>query len=90
MRWHLNGTPRPVQVEALRRSEGRVGYGMWLEQRLGKTAVALNEFVEFVVNHDGKWLLVLSPNSFKPDWIEAVSKWGVGLPAHTFESSDLK
>lgn len=90
MRWHLTGAPRPVQVEALRRSEGQRGWGHWLEQRLGKTAAALNEFVEFVVNHDGKWLLVLSPNSFKPDWIEAVSKWGVGLPVHLFESSDLK
>ena len=34
------GTPRPVQVEALRRSEDHDGWGHWLEQRLGKTAAA--------------------------------------------------
>lgn len=90
MRWYLKGEPRPVQIEALKRSEGHDGFGVFLEQRLGKTAVALNTFVEFVVNHDGRWLLVLSPNSFKPDWIEAVGKWGVNMPAHLFESSDLK
>lgn len=90
MRWHLTGTPRKVQEEALRRSENKTGWMHLLQMRLGKTAVALNEFVEFVVNHDGKWLLVLSPNSFKRDWAEAVARWGIDMPVHVFESCDVR
>lgn len=81
MRWHLKHElhgrkPWPVQAEALRRAEGRARYGHFLEQGLGKTAVALNEYVEF---GDVDLNIVLAPASFVLDWTLAPAEWGLGF-----------
>lgn len=89
-RWMLNGSPRPVQVEALTKSYGQKGWGHWLEMRLGKTATALNEFAQYIHDFDMRYMVVLAPNKFKPDWILAAQKWGLQVPLHEFNSSDEK
>lgn len=89
-RWTLNGSPRPVQVEALNKSYGKKGWGHWLEMRLGKTATALNEYAQYMHDFDVRYMLVLAPNKFKPDWILAAKKWGLTVPMHEFKSSDEK
>lgn len=57
----------------MRRSEGRPKYGLWMEQGLGKTASALNEFVDngCAIN------IVVCPNSFQGSWLAAPVEWGV-------------
>jgi hypothetical protein len=87
-RWMLSGSPRPVQVEALTRSYGKKGWGHWLEMRLGKTATALNEFAQYIQDFDLRYMVVLAPNKFKPDWILAAKKWGLQVPLYEFNSSD--
>jgi len=89
-RWMLNGSPRPVQVEALNKSYGKKGWGHWLEMRLGKTATALNEYAQYVHDFDVRYMLVLAPNKFKSDWILAAKKWGLTVPMHEFQSSSEK
>lgn len=77
MTWHLSGKlkqPWAVQQEALRRSAGCDRYGWFLEQGLGKTAVALNEYVE---RDDVDLCVVISPQSFKLDWPIAVDDYGL-------------
>ena len=88
--WHLNGEPRPVQVEALRRSYGKKGWGHFLEMRLGKTATLLNEFMVCREDYGLQNLLVLSPNTFKEDWGIAADKWGLGVPWHVFDAGKIK
>ncbi len=89
MKWHLrharHGTkPWAVQVEAIRQREasGREKYGLWLEQGLGKTPLSLNEFI----SSDSNIAVVLCPNSFRGDWVEAPREWGVPhIPARFFD-----
>jgi hypothetical protein len=85
--WLLAGTPRPVQLEAVRRSYPKVGWGHFLDMRLGKTAVALNEFMLFRRDFGYRWLLVLAPNSFKLDWNVFADFFRIDVPCHIFESS---
>lgn len=79
VRWHLRhqihgDQPWTVQAEAMRRAEGHARYGQWLEQGLGKTALALNEFID---NDAVDVMLVIAPNSFKQDWCLAPAEWGL-------------
>lgn len=80
VRWHLKHlvhgtTPWAVQAEALRRSDGRDRYGYFLQQGLGKTALALNDFVD----GDDDLCVVLAPSSFMADWPLAPAEWGLGF-----------
>lgn len=74
--WVLNRPPRPVQIAAALKAAGHDRYGYWLEQRLGKTPLTLNEFVN---NDDWDIMLVVVPNSYKMGWSMAPAEWGVGL-----------
>lgn len=81
VRWHLKherhgDKPWAVQAEALRRCNGAERYGFFLEQGLGKTALNLNEFIEY---DDVELNVVLAPSSFKADWPLAPDEWGVGF-----------
>lgn len=89
-RWMLNGQPRPVQIEALKHSYGKEGWGHFLDMRMGKTATVLNEFAQYVQDFDVRYMLVLTPNRFKPDWVLAPPKWGMPMPVHDFSSSKEK
>lgn len=60
----------------MRRSAGRDRYGWFLEQGLGKTSLALNEFVD---RDDVDCLVVVCPQSFKIDWCLTPSEWGSGF-----------
>lgn len=80
-RWHLShkahgDRPWAVQAEAMRRADGRPRFGQWLEMGLGKTALAMNEFVDA---EDVDLNIVISPQSFKLDWKLAPAEWGLGF-----------
>jgi hypothetical protein len=65
--------PWAVQAEAMRQANGRKKYGFWLEQGLGKTPLALNEWINSGVDT----LVVVAPQSFKIDWTQAPAEWGL-------------
>lgn len=96
MRWHLNherfgDKPWAVQAEALRRSEGKSHYGWFVEQGLGKSATALNEFVELNERGAVDGMLVIAPNSFRKDWSLLPEEWGAGfIEASTWPAPVLK
>lgn len=111
--WLLKGTPRQVQVEALRRSyygealydrnpemydldepaprvlrDGpRKGWGHFLQMRLGKTPVALNEFELFRRDHGFRNAIIFTPAKYRADWVLEAERFGLSVPAIEFESS---
>jgi SNF2-related domain len=81
MTWLLNHSrhgsePWDVQKAAMaaRERSGRDKFAYFLEQRLGKTPLTLNDFMV----SDADLLLVVCPNSFRGDWAMAPGEWGVG------------
>jgi len=82
--WYLNhdkygNKPWEVQAEALKLSEGKSHFGYFMEMGLGKTALALNDFL--IAKRSGlvDLMLVICPNSFKLDWKTAPKEWGINL-----------
>lgn len=77
MEWLLNRKPWAVQVEALKRAAGKKRYAWHVEQGMGKSSVALNDFL----NSDADVMIVVAPQAFKPDWTIIPAEWGSNLPA---------
>lgn len=75
MHWWLSKPPLAVQTEALRRSEGRIGFNQWMSVGLGKTIVELNEWSEDYNNGTADFLVVVSLNSFKRAWLDEIDKF---------------
>lgn len=72
-------------VEQIHKGRAR-GYGHFLEMRLGKTPLALNEMALF--QREGvKRVLVFSPNSYKEDWVREATKFGIDIPFYAYETS---
>lgn len=76
--WPLEIPPYQVQLEALKRAEGRRHFAYFLEMGLGKTALVLAEYVSLIQQGLVDNLLVICPNSLKSVWIDEMSK--VGFP----------
>lgn len=82
VKWHLKhaehgNKPWAVQIEALKRAGDKFNYAWFLEQGLGKTSLALNDFVDKHRRGLVDTMVVLCPNSFKADWAGAPAEWGV-------------
>ena len=105
--WVILGNPRPVQLEALRRSyygyklydDNKLlpnpqflhhgpaeGWGHFLEMRLGKTPLMLNEFELFRIHQGITRGIVVAPNTYKSAWVEEAKAFGVELPFFEFET----
>ena len=80
--------PKRAQMEALRRSYPKSGWGHFLDMGLGKTCVALNEFCMFVEDEGFERLVVWAPNNFKPEWEETAKEFRFPYPFYTFESGN--
>lgn len=91
--WHLKHAviekPYDVQIEALKRTRGHERYGWFLEQGLGKTALALNDYVE---NHsDLDTVVTICPSTFRMDWAAAPEEWGLpDIHTSAWGTHDLK
>lgn len=83
----LSDTPNPRPVPRHPRDRPAVGWGHFLEQRVGKTPTLLNEWMLLRRDYGVKWAIVLAPNAFKRDWPLEVEKFGVDAPAIAFEST---
>lgn len=66
------------------------GWAHFLQQRLGKTPIMLNEFELFRRDHGFKWMIQLTPARFKEDWPLEAEKFGASFPGHSFQSSKRK
>ena len=62
------------------------GWGHFLEMRLGKTPVALNEYLLLKRDHGVPCALVLAPNKFKATWESEAERFGVKVPIHVYEA----
>lgn len=62
------------------------GWCHFLEMRLGKTPLALNEFKLFMLAYNFRRLLIISPNAFKYDWVSEAEAFKVGVDAMVLES----
>ena len=78
--WHLKGFPYEVQRVALERAKGNLGFAWFLDQGLGKTAVALNEITDLVVRDEIDGAVVVCINSLKGNWRQEAENWGVKIP----------
>jgi len=76
--WHLKGSPFEVQRVALEMAEGRKGYNWFMEQGLGKTAVALEDFTRLSEGGVVTDLVVVCPNSLKGNWVAEAKSWQSG------------
>jgi SWI/SNF-related matrix-associated actin-dependent regulator 1 of chromatin subfamily A len=81
--WHLSGSPYKVQEEALIRSAARMGkkgYGWALDPGLGKTATALNDFMDLHLQNKVDVMVVYCPFSNMMTWYNQAKQWGFKLP----------
>ena len=76
MKWFLSKPPLTVQTEALRRSEGRVGYNWWMSVGLGKTWTELNQWANDYNNGVADFHVVVCLNSFKRTWLDEIELTG--------------
>ena len=63
------------------------GWGHFLEMRLGKTPLTLNEYLLLRRDHGIRYLLVIAPNKFKRTWELEARKFGVDVPAFVYEAN---
>lgn len=77
---------RLVNNDGLGRTGPARGWGHFMEQRLGKTPVLLNEFELFRRDHGFKWCVVVAPQQFKPEWPDEADRFGLSCEAHLFSS----
>jgi len=74
--WHLNSTPYEVQTTAAEAAEGKTGFGFFLEQGLGKTAIILNEFIDLVSKDEIQCAVGFMPKSLLDNWKDEAEKMG--------------
>lgn len=79
---------RLVDSEGYSRTGPAKRWGHFLEQRLGKTPICLNEIELFRRDYDFRWAVGLAPNSFKDEWVAESERFGLSMPAHAFRSED--
>ncbi len=75
-----------VQTAALAASDGKFGFGWFMEQGLGKTYTDLLEFQRLIERGEATRHVVEAPNSFKGGWIDEVEKWGFEFDTQVWES----
>lgn len=67
-----------------------IGWNHYLEMRLGKTPLALNEFELFLRRGAIKRLIVFCPNTYKQGWVDEAAKSGASVPWHTWDSNQAQ
>lgn len=77
-------------VSGLGRTGPARGWAHFMEQRLGKTPVLLNEFGLLRRDYGSQFGVVFAPNQFKPEWADEADRFGLDCPTHVFNSNDRK
>lgn len=81
-------TPKGAQLEALKRSRGRLGFGYFMEQGLGKTSTTYVDFLDHAADGFVDRMVTISPNSFKGGWAEETVKFDFPITPIVFESGN--
>jgi SNF2 family DNA or RNA helicase len=76
----------PVRRALVHAGKPAVGWGHFLEMRLGKTPLTFNEFLLFRRDHGIKKLVVFAPSKYKHAWALEAERFGVDVPVLPFES----
>ena len=82
--WPLTTAPYEVQLEALRRSEGKKCFGWYMEQGLGKTGVAYADFIRAFMEEKCEIMVVVAPFYLMSEWELEAQKQGVKFPVFTW------
>lgn len=78
----------PVQIAALDFARGKPGVAWFMEQGLGKTLTALDEFRDYAFcEESADRMIVICPNTFKRGWADEIEKHGLTLEVELYESS---
>ena len=82
--WLLKDPPLKAQIEALARSEGKRGYGFFMEMGLGKTRTVIAEWLASPMV-----LALIVPNSMKGNWASEITDQakGFNLEIHVWETN---
>jgi len=88
--WFLKGKPHAVQMRALELSNRRKGFLHFEEQGLGKTAIVLAEYADFVNEGLIDGMVVVCPNSLKINWFKEADKWGAKYKTRIVLPEDIK
>jgi len=75
-----------VQKAALSAAGVKPGFAYYMEMGLGKTLTALTEFLSLVDSGKATRLVVICPNSFKTGWLDEITKHGLKVHPHVFNS----
>lgn len=85
--WPFPDKPaREVQLKALEKSKGKQGFAFFMRQRLGKTWTAYAEFTNLREEGLVDWFFLISPNSIKEQWREAIEEVDIYTPILVYES----
>lgn len=85
--WPFPDKPaREVQLKALEKSRNKEGFAFFMRQRLGKTLTAYAEFINLRDAGEVDWLFVISPNSIKQQWVDAIEEVDLYQPILVYES----
>jgi len=77
----------PVQIAALDTARRKPGFLYAMEMGLGKTLVALTEFLALVEAKKVSRLVVICPNSFKGGWASEIAKHAIAVDVHVYDST---
>lgn len=78
----------PVQKEGLKHGLNKPGFAYYMEMGLGKTLLALTEFLTYAARKDATRLVVFCPNSFKTGWLDEIQKYGLKVHPHIYDSGN--
>lgn len=78
--------PRPAKM----RDGPARGWAHFLEMRLGKTPTFLAEAALFEAHYNIRRVVMLSPNSYKQDWVNEARRFGIAFPFFAYETSRAK
>lgn len=79
--------PRPLPLPHA--GNPAVGYGYFLEMRLGKTPTMLNEMLLLEKHNDIRRRVILAPNTYKNTWVQEFNNFGLLTPVKAFETSKI-
>lgn len=75
--WLLKGEPKAVQVEALRRANGKRGFAFFMDMGLGKTAATYADYLTWQREGDADCMVVVCPHTLRGTWKEQAIEWGI-------------
>jgi len=77
-----------VQKAALAASDGKRGFGYFMEMGLGKTLVSYLDFLREVDRGEAQRKVVVCPNSFKGGWRDEATKFDLTVHPYVYNSGD--